>query len=101
MNQNLKIVFWNVRSLNCPARRIAVLSMIASVSPSVVCLQESKLAVVSPAVVAETCGTAFQDFFVLPADGTHGGIILAWRHWPLPRHRPRHGARARGALVAD
>ncbi|XBH90172.1 hypothetical protein VPH35_081915 [Triticum aestivum] len=79
MNQNLKILFWNVHGLNCPARRSAVRSMIASVSPSVVCIQESKLADVSPSMVVEACGDAFQDFFILPADGTRGGIILAWR----------------------
>lgn len=79
MYQNLKIFFWNVRGLNCPARRSAVRSVVASVSPSVVCIQESKLAAVSPYMVAETCGAAYQDFFVLPADGTRGGIILAWR----------------------
>lgn len=34
---------------------------------------------VTPRIVAECMGSEFSDFFFLPALGTHGGVILAWK----------------------
>ena len=77
MEDNLRVIFWNVRGLNNAAKRAAVRPVIASASPCIVCLQESKLALVSSVLVCETLSTAFDKFFWLPAEGTRGGIILA------------------------
>nr|XP_020191500.1 uncharacterized protein LOC109777266 [Aegilops tauschii subsp. strangulata] len=69
----------NTRGLNCPAKRSAVRSFVRAARPAVVCLQETKLADVTPFLVADSLGNEFSSFFHLPADGTRGGIVLAWR----------------------
>lgn len=79
MSHTLRTIFWNVRGLNNRAKRTAIRSVIYATAPSIVCLQETKLSLVSSTIVAETLGDAFRDYYWLPADGTRGGIILAWR----------------------
>lgn len=71
-------VTWNIRGLNNPARRRAVASFLNSHQCNLVCLQETKLVVVTNSVISETLGSRFVDNFAyLPADGTRGGILVA------------------------
>ncbi|KAM3368793.1 hypothetical protein ACQJBY_016988 [Aegilops geniculata] len=79
MDYNFKAVFWNVRGLNSGANRTAVRSVITAAAPSIVCLQETKLATVTDSIVLDMLGPLFEDYFFLPATGTRGGILLAWR----------------------
>ena len=79
MECNLKAAFWNVRGRNSGANRIAVRSMISAAAPSIVCLQETKLAHVSDSIVFDMLRPSFKDYFFLPATGTRGAILLAWR----------------------
>jgi hypothetical protein len=44
-----------------------------------VCAQETKLQFVDSSVIWQTFGPAFDRFDYIPANGTRGGIILAWR----------------------
>jgi hypothetical protein len=37
------------------------------------------MAVISDRVVRDCLGPSFDQFFFLPADGTRGGILLAWQ----------------------
>jgi hypothetical protein len=37
------------------------------------------MAVITDRVVRECLGSPFDKFFFLPADGTRGGILLAWQ----------------------
>ena len=78
MSMSLDVMVWNVRRLNNPARRSAVRLFVQSLNVSLVCFQESKLALVNDTVVRETLGPAFDGFDFLPAEGTRGGILLAW-----------------------
>ncbi|XBI40717.1 hypothetical protein VPH35_125277 [Triticum aestivum] len=110
MEHNLRIVFWNVCGLNAPAKRTAIRSVITSASPCTVCIQETKMISLSSSLVAETLGPSFSEFFLLPADGTRGGILPAWRpdmiaalrslSWRAPHHRPSLLSRWRASLVA-
>ncbi|XBI01366.1 hypothetical protein VPH35_130159 [Triticum aestivum] len=100
MDGNLKIIFWNVRGLNSRAKRSAVRSVISSAAPCVVCLQETKLAHMSDSLVLETLGAPFLDFYFLPADGTRGGILLAWRCDMISLSRPTIGDHHVSALVS-
>ncbi|XP_073353860.1 uncharacterized protein [Aegilops tauschii subsp. strangulata] len=68
-----------MRGLNCRAKRTAVRSVISSANPCIVCLSKTKLNSVSSLLVLETLGAPSADFFFLPATGTRGGILLAWR----------------------
>lgn len=76
-------------------------SVVSSVSPSIVCLSETKLALVSSALVIETLGVAFADFFCLPADGTRGGILLAWRSDHIALSNPSVGSFHVSAVVSN
>jgi hypothetical protein len=53
--------------------------MVASTHPELVCLQETKKATISRCLVMMMLGADFDEFIVLPTDGTHGGILLAWK----------------------
>ncbi|XP_073358223.1 uncharacterized protein [Aegilops tauschii subsp. strangulata] len=99
MDCNLKIMFWNVRGLNSDAKRSAVRSVISTASPSIVCLQETKLAHISDPLVLDTLGPQFEDFYFLPATGTRGVILLAWRRSEASISNPLIGENHITALV--
>lgn len=73
------ILIWNVRGLNNPARRLVVCGVIQRHNVVLVCLQESKLQFVDLKLVQECCGSQFTEFAFTPADGTRGGILVAWK----------------------
>jgi exonuclease III len=73
------VAIWNARGLNSSARRLAVYQAISPSRPAVVCLQETKMAVITDRVVREALGPSFDGFYFLPAAGTRGGILLAWQ----------------------
>ena len=74
----LNLLIWNVRGLNNPARRLRIRVVVAANSASFVCFQESKLSAVSLSLVQDACGMYFMDFVYSPADGTRGGLLIAW-----------------------
>jgi exonuclease III len=74
-----KVLIWNEPGLNRKARRDAVRDMVASTCPDLVCLQETKKEAISCRMVMSMLGADFGEFIVLPADGTRGGILLAWK----------------------
>jgi exonuclease III len=76
---DLCIAIWNARGLNSPVRRLAVSQAIFPSQAAVVCLQETKMAIISDRVVRECLGPTFDEFYFLPAEGTKGGILLAWQ----------------------
>lgn len=76
MDCSLRIIFWNARGHNYPAKRSAVRSVVTSARPSLVCLQETKLDDDTPYLVADSLGHEFSSFFHLPADGTRGASFL-------------------------
>jgi exonuclease III len=73
-----KIMVAIVRGLNDRARRTTVRSVVGTTGASIVCIQETKLAVVTPAIVMEALGADFDAYFCLPATDTRGGMIMAW-----------------------
>jgi hypothetical protein len=75
---NLRVVVWNTRGLNDPARRSAVRIAVADAVASVVCVSESKLQSVTAFDIVECFGPRFDGFAYLPALGTAGGVIIAW-----------------------
>jgi exonuclease III len=79
MAENLKIVIWNVCGLNARARRLAIRSLMETSDASIICFQETKMDLISSYIVCETLGSEFDEFVYLPADGTRGGVLLAWK----------------------
>jgi exonuclease III len=56
MAENFSVISWNVRDLNTPARREVVRDMLSSSKPAVVCLQETKMVVISVQTAQEILG---------------------------------------------
>jgi exonuclease III len=78
IDNNCKLLNWNVRGLNSSARCQVVKELVAANNCSIVCLQETKLQAISAATVQNILGRKFTDLFaVLQASGTRGGILLA------------------------
>ena len=77
--ENVSILVWNVRGLNDRGKRDNLRKVVDDFRPSVVCLQETKLAHVSERDVASFLGSDFFEFVFLPAQQTRGGILIAWR----------------------
>jgi exonuclease III len=96
---DVTFAIWNGRGLNSPAHRLAVYQAISPANAAVVCIQETKMAVISDRVVRECLGTSFDKFFFLPADGTRGGILLAWQSALVSVSHPHFTANALTARV--
>lgn len=73
------ILIWNARGLNMKARRDAVREVIFSSKADIVCLQETKVASMDHFLFCSVFGSDFDKFVLLPADGTRGGLIIAWK----------------------
>ena len=89
---SLNFLIWNARGLNDRARRDSVRKVVDTCKPTVVCIQETKLAVITTSVVLSCLGRDFQEFVYLAAQGTRGGILVAWRQGVLTsdQHRVLH-----------
>lgn len=73
-----KLLVWNVRGPNSPTRRNAIAQVVVAACPTIVCLQETKMEIISLEIVRHCLGKRFENFFYLPAVGTRGGISSAW-----------------------
>lgn len=71
-------LIWNVRGLNSRTRRDMVRTVVHQERISLICLQETKMAVIDDHVVRDLMGGSF-DYSYLPAHNTSGGILIAWR----------------------
>lgn len=95
------ILVWNVCGLNSPARCDSIYQVVLLSGASVVCFQETKLQVVTRATVDRCLGREFDCFFFLPADGTRGGILLAWKSAVVLLSNPHYSNNAITARVGD
>ncbi|XP_071677148.1 uncharacterized protein [Lolium perenne] len=77
--QNIYVAVWNARGLNNPARRSAVRIEVDDAQASVVCVSESKLQSVTQFDIAQWFGARFDGFVYVPAVGSAGGVLVAWR----------------------
>jgi exonuclease III len=78
MEVNPEILCWNPRGLNDSAKRDSVREVVDSLRVSLVCLQETKMAVIDRFAVNQCLGPSFDGFDYLPAEETRGGILVAW-----------------------
>jgi exonuclease III len=65
--------------LNRKARRDVVHDIVGSTHPDIVCLQETKKATISRSMVMSMLRADFDEFVMLLAHGTRGGVLLAWK----------------------
>jgi exonuclease III len=75
---NENVCNWNLRGLNSRARRDLLRDTVRDEHASLICVQETKLAAIDDSLILQMFGPGF-DFFFLPAAGTRGGILVAWR----------------------
>lgn len=68
----IKLVSWNVRGLNCRAKRRLVKSMVVSWNADIMCIQETKLEGDLTEVVKQLWGGRWVNFACLEASGTRG-----------------------------
>jgi hypothetical protein len=84
MTIDLRMEIWNARGLNDPARRTSMCSVVRTMGASIVCLQETKLDVVTPSLVMGALGADFDGYFCLPTVHTQRGdyyrmqALIAW-----------------------
>jgi exonuclease III len=75
-----KILTWNVRGMNNVARQEDIKQVVNMFKPDIVCIQETKIALITPAIIRSTLGRDYESSFIFkPAEGTRGGIIIAAR----------------------
>jgi exonuclease III len=75
---NLKIVTWNVRGLNDREKRLQIKNLIKMWKADVICLQETKLELVSRSLVKSLWGCHYVDWAVIGSVGASGGILVMW-----------------------
>ncbi|WVZ85170.1 LOW QUALITY PROTEIN: hypothetical protein U9M48_032120 [Paspalum notatum var. saurae] len=73
------ILIWNARGLNNKARRNSVREVVLSSKADIVCLQETKVEVMNHFLFSSVFGSEFDKFAALPASGTRGGVLVAWK----------------------
>ena len=73
------ILIWNVRGLNQRDRWNSVIEVILSSNADIVWLQETKVANMSQHLFLSVFGSVYDNFTVLPANGTRGGLLIAWK----------------------
>ena len=71
MGENIKIISWNVRGLNCPNKRRDVRWVLCNFRCDIVILQESKMEEVNRPVAFSFRGLRSMDWLVLPSSGHH------------------------------
>jgi exonuclease III len=59
---SLNFLVWNVRGLNDRSKRDCVKTLVLSLKPSIVCLQETKLSSISVFDVLSILGAGFSNF---------------------------------------
>ena len=74
----LKLLTWNVRSLNDPKKQVVLKNWLRKWKVDVVCLQETKLDKVDGRVISNIWGNRFVGWEVLNAVNTAGGVLLLW-----------------------
>jgi exonuclease III len=72
------ILSWNVRGLNCPNKRLMVRNLLRQWRVDIVCLQETKLDLISRKIINSLWGCSYVDYCYVASSGASGGILLMW-----------------------
>ena len=73
---NLEIISWNVRGLNEQDKRLRDRNLIRNWRLDIVCLQETKLELITRAVIRSLWGGQHVDWSYLGSCGAFGGVLL-------------------------
>jgi exonuclease III len=75
---SVQILSWNVRGLHDPGKRLRIKHMLKIWRPDIICLQETKLELISTAIVRSLWRCHHVDWMFLGSNGASGGILLMW-----------------------
>ncbi|KAG6654621.1 hypothetical protein CIPAW_05G158600 [Carya illinoinensis] len=73
-----KILSWNVRGLNEINKRLCIKNLLREWRADVVCLQETKLKLVTRKLVRSVWHCPYVDWIYLASNGASGGILVMW-----------------------
>src|SRR5664279_3169326 len=73
-----KVLDWNVRGLGDLKKCAVIKDIVVEEKPDLVCFQETKWDQCDIFKLRQVCPAKFRNFNVLNAEGTRGGILLAW-----------------------
>jgi hypothetical protein len=76
MNHN--ILSWNVRGLNEGRKRLKIRNLLSKWKVDIVCLQETKLKMVSNQLVQSLWRCPYKEWCHMDSCGASGGILLMW-----------------------
>ena len=76
--RKLKFYSWNVRGLNDKNKRTSVRKEIASESPHLICLQETKWEMDNNKFIQDAIGNKYSNYYTVKAQGTAEGLLVAW-----------------------
>lgn len=74
----MKIISWNVRGLGGFEKIKEACKLVREKCPYILCIQETKLSVISEAVCKSIWNDANVDFSFYPSNGASGGLITLW-----------------------
>ncbi|KAJ9691417.1 hypothetical protein PVL29_013560 [Vitis rotundifolia] len=74
----LKILCWNVRGANDSSKRKLIKALVRSQKVDLICIQETKIQLMSEGVVRSIGVGRFLDWRALDASGSAGGILICW-----------------------
>lgn len=101
VSMRISILSWNVWGLNNFQKRAVVKSVINARSPSVVCLQESKLDSCSRQIIRSLWGNRWINWCCLDAQEAARGIILMWDSRMVDKIDSLYGEHSVSCLFKD
>ena len=75
---NLKLLNWNVRGANDRSKRKIIKSFVRKQKVDLLCIQETKIHLMSEGVVRSLGAGRFLDWRALDASGLAGGVLICW-----------------------
>ncbi|KAG6645248.1 hypothetical protein CIPAW_08G109000 [Carya illinoinensis] len=80
-----KIVSWNVRGINEASKRLQIRNLLRGWKVEIICLQETKLKVVTRKIVQSIWSCIHVDWVHLAADGASRGVLVMWDQWVVEK----------------
>jgi hypothetical protein len=74
-----EIFCWNVRGINSDKKWNSVRDKITERNCDIICLQETKKALIDQAFLRKICPQGFDSFTFKPSNGASGEILVAWK----------------------
>jgi exonuclease III len=93
---------WNIRGMNNTARKENLKQVVTSIRPDLICIQETKMAVINDATIRNSLGREHENSYVFkPVDVTRGGILIASKESTLQLQSPSITEHIISASVLD